>query len=113
MMNTNLQLYTPPKSLLSVPCHRRTETILFRAELAAGHLPDSLLLWCKMRELRRRKPSLARYLREARRAGFVVVAAAIEDSKITLTFADGSQTSTSSDNPWDEATAKLEKATKQ
>jgi hypothetical protein len=101
MMNTDLQLYTPPKSsfrsLLSdwldgaPSCHR--------------HLPDSLL-WCEMRELRHRRPSLARYLREARRAGFVVVGATIENDKITLSFADGS-TATTSDNPWNAAIAKL------
>jgi hypothetical protein len=103
MMNTNLQLYTPPKS-------SSWTLVSDWLDGASPCVPSRSFewLWCEMRE-RRRKPSLARYLREARRADYVVVGATIEDNKITLTFAnaDGSQTSVS--NPWDEAIAKLDK----
>jgi hypothetical protein len=104
-MNTALQLYTPPKAI-NESLFRWLDSE--RHHFALSDVFSFEWLRCEMRDdRRRRRPSLGRALREARKAGFNVTGVTIEDDKITLKFADGSQATAASDNPWEAAEVAL------
>ena len=70
------------------------------AMAAAGLLEphDYMHLLRRPRPKRKRRPTLAAALREARKAGITVAGATVETGKVTLTF--GKPEPTEASNPW-------------